>query len=72
MGLGSLIMAGNHLVLVTERRQITVAEVNAIAYRELGSMNVPKGLIWTPPVLANGRLYIRSLTGELYCLELNV
>jgi hypothetical protein len=28
------------------------------------------GRCWTPPALANGRLYIRNAKGDLLCLDL--
>ena len=69
LGFGSLIVAGGRLLLVTERRDIVEAELAHDEYREIARMKLPRGLIWTPPVLVNGRLYIRSMNGTLYAIR---
>ena len=68
-GLGSLMIAGEYLLTVTERRRLAVVELTASEYSEVASCTLPKGLIWSPPVLAGGFVFIRGMNGELYALR---
>ncbi len=69
LGKGSLISADGMLVVLSERGKLVLVEATPDAYRELGSLQVLEGRSWTPPSLANGRLYLRNHT-ELVSVEL--
>jgi outer membrane protein assembly factor BamB len=69
-GVGSVLAAGDRLLLLTERGQLRVAEASATAYRELASADLPAGLYWNSPVLSRGRLYVRGMKGDVYCIDL--
>jgi outer membrane protein assembly factor BamB len=68
-GLGSLMIAGEYLLTVTERRRLAVALLTALEYTEVAACTLPKGLIWSPPVLAGGFIFIRGMNGELYAVR---
>lgn len=68
MGLGSLLLSGDTLLLLTETRTLAAARAVPGGYEEIASCRLEKGLFWTPPVLLHGRIYARSMTGELYCV----
>ncbi len=68
-GLGQLILAGERLIALSDKGKLVIAEASPEAYRELASAQVVKGKCWTDPVLANGRIYVRTWAGELVCLS---
>jgi len=68
VGFGGLIVADGKIITCNESGTVRVVEINTDSYRELAraeSFSPGRGRIWTAPVLANGRLYIRSSTGGL-------
>ncbi len=67
---GSLILAGDKLLILTEAGDLVTAEASGGAYKELSRHKVLTGRCWVQPVLANGRVYCRNNTGELVCLDL--
>lgn len=69
LGKGSLIYADGMLIVLSERGQLVLAEANPQQYVELASAPVLTGRTWTPPSLANGRLYLRHQS-EMVCLKL--
>lgn len=62
VGKGSLTYASGRLYLLSEDHVVGLAEVSRQGYRETGRFEVPdQGLpSWAHPVVAGGRLYIRS------------
>jgi hypothetical protein len=69
---GSLIAAdGTLLVQASEGGELVAAAADPTAWRERRRAKVFAGpdATFTPPVLANGRLYCRSYAGEVVCLD---
>ncbi len=65
---GSLIAAGGRLIIFTEKGEVRVAEVSPKGYKQLAAgktFSPGAGRIWTPPTLANSRLYCRASNGDL-------
>jgi outer membrane protein assembly factor BamB len=60
LGHGSLILAGGHLVVLSDSGKLALLAATPEEYRELGSSQVLEGRCWTAPSLANGRLYLRN------------
>lgn len=61
-GKGSLIAADGKLILYGQRGQLGLAAVNPDSYTPLAQFQALGGRdTWAPPVLANGRIYVRSL-----------
>jgi len=61
-GKGSLTFADGKLILYGQTGKLGVAEVSPEAFKEICSFQALGGKdTWAPPVLANGRIYVRSL-----------
>lgn len=67
---GSVILAGDKLVLLTETGDLVLAEASAAAYKELGRATVLKDQCWVQPVLVDGVVYCKNNKGELVALKL--
>jgi outer membrane protein assembly factor BamB len=59
-GHGSLILAGGHLIVLSDRGKLALVQATPEEYRELGNAQVIDGKCWTSPSLADGRLYVRN------------
>ena len=79
LGKGSLTYADGHLYCYSEREGTAVlVEASPAGWREKGRFTIPaetklprkQGQIWTPPVVANGRLYLRD-QDLLYCYNVS-
>lgn len=73
MGIGAVMVAGDRLIVtgsIGSQGAIVAAALGTPAYQELARTNVFSGLSWTPPALANGRLYCRNIDGQVICLDL--
>lgn len=57
---GSLIHADGRLIVLGEKGELVLVDAAPDAYRERGRKRLPNGRYWTVPVLADGRLYVRS------------
>jgi hypothetical protein len=66
---GSMIAAGGRLVVLSDRGELMIAEPSPENFIPLARAKVIEGKCWTPPSLANGRMYIRTAKGELVCLD---
>ncbi len=69
-GFGSLILAGGKLLILSEKGELLLAEPSPADFKPLARAPVLGGRCWTPPALADGRLYVRNARGELRCLAL--
>jgi outer membrane protein assembly factor BamB len=80
---GSISAAYNKLIVLTERGALHIVEASPNGYQEIARtqvMKMPddstaprpkKCKFWSPPVLANGKLYLRSTWGNLICLDIS-
>ncbi len=59
-GHGSLILAGGHLIVLSDKGKLALVEATPEEYKELGNAQVLEGKCWTSPSLADGRLYVRN------------
>ncbi|HEX5719446.1 MAG TPA: PQQ-binding-like beta-propeller repeat protein [Thermoanaerobaculia bacterium] len=59
-GHGSLILAGGHLIVLSDTGKLALVQATPEEYRELGNAQVIDGKCWTSPSLADGRLYVRN------------
>lgn len=69
MGLGGLTAADGHLIVLTERGLLSLVKASPDKFSEVASAPVVNGRCFTSPVLANGRIYCRSLDGQLVCVD---
>ncbi|MEX2214049.1 MAG: PQQ-binding-like beta-propeller repeat protein [Phycisphaeraceae bacterium] len=69
LGCGALTMADGKLIIMSERCDLVIAEATPAAYKEISrKTGVLKGRSWTQPVLANGRIYVRNVPGDVACV----
>ena len=70
---GHLVAAGKQqLVIQSLKGEIILAEASPEGYKEIARTAEPilTGECWTPPTVANGRIYCRNTAGDVVCLEL--
>ena len=67
-GAGNVVLAGNHLLALSDDGHVAMVEATPSAYKELGRIKAVEGKCWSTPALSDGRLYIRS-TKEGACLD---
>ena len=68
-GKGTVILADGHLIILSDRGKLGLAEATPAGYIEKASAKVLNGLCWTAPTLADGRLYLRN-EEEMVCLDM--
>lgn len=68
-GQGSIIAAGNRLIVLGDKGELSVVKANPEKFELLARSQVIGGKCWTAPVLAGGRLYVRNAKGDLVCLD---
>jgi outer membrane protein assembly factor BamB len=71
VGKGSVAYADRHLYVFGENGTMALVEANPGAYREKSRFEIARGdyPTWTPPVIANGKLYLRE-QDNLYCYNI--
>ncbi len=67
---GSLIVAAEKLILLSETGKLVVAEASPKSYQPLAQAQILEGRCWTTPVLSHGRLLARNANGQVVCLDL--
>ena len=67
---GGLTLAGGRLLLLTSEGELVIARADPVRYDELARGRVLDGKCWTVPVLCGGRVYCRSIAGQLACVDL--
>jgi outer membrane protein assembly factor BamB len=62
VGKGSVAYAEGRLYVLGENGNVALVEVSPAGYKEISRFSIPQGryFTWTPPVIANGRLYLRE------------
>jgi len=69
---GSLMLADEKLIILSEKGELVIAEASPQGYQEHSRAQVLGGTSWTPPVLANKRIYCRNGEGDLVCVDASV
>ena len=67
---GSLMVAGNRMIILGQRGELVFAKINSSKFDELNRDQAMGGKCWTMPVLANDLLYLRNARGDLFCINL--
>jgi len=70
-GCASLMIAGGKLIILSDQGELVTAEAGAEGYKQLARAKLFEDTCWTMPVLAGGRIYCRSSTGELACVDVS-
>lgn len=68
-GQGSVIAAGDRLLVLSEKGELSVVRANPAKFELLARTQAIGGKCWTAPVLANGRIYVRNAKGDLACFD---
>jgi len=68
-GAGTVLLAGNQLVILREKGELVLAEASPAAYRETARAQVLSGQTRPYAAVAGGRLYARDIS-RLVCLDL--
>ena len=68
-GKGTVILADRHLIILSDRGKLGLAEATPAGYIEKATAKVLDGLCWTVPTLADGKLYVRN-EEEMICLDM--
>jgi outer membrane protein assembly factor BamB len=66
-GRGSLMMADGKLIILTEKGTLLIGDASPVGFKPVLQAEVMDGKFFTGPVLCDGRLYVRNLTGDLAC-----
>lgn len=67
---GSMIMVAGQLLILGEKGELMLAEATPREFKVLARAQILEGVCWTPPALANGRLYARNASGQLVAVDL--
>ena len=59
-GPGNAILAGEHLVALSDAGEVVLVEATPETYRELARADLLDGKCWSSPALAGGALYVRG------------
>lgn len=66
LGMGALTLSDGKLIIVSSRGELVIADASPEGYHEVAKVKALDGKeFWASPVLANGRIYLRSVEGEL-------
>lgn len=71
MGTGSLIVAGDRMIVQGERGVLMTLKFDNKGVKGLARAQALKGICWTMPVLANDRIYVRSSKGLVRCYDVS-
>ena len=69
-GPGNVILAGMHLLALSDKGELSVVKASASHYQELARKKLIFGKCWSTPILSEGKVLIRS-TEEAVCLSVN-
>ncbi|MHC4260417.1 MAG: PQQ-binding-like beta-propeller repeat protein, partial [Planctomycetota bacterium] len=69
-GRGQFIMADGKLIILTEKGKLIIGDASPQGFEPILEAQIIEGTCFTGPVLANGKIYARNLTGDLVCVEL--
>jgi outer membrane protein assembly factor BamB len=68
-GYGQLLLAGSHLVVLTEQGEVVLVKADASRHEEVARFSSLDGKTWNVPALAAGRLLVRNQT-EMACYRI--
>ena len=68
-GFGQLLLAGSHLIVVTEQGDVVLVSATPEGHQELARFSAIEGRTWNIPAIDNGLLLVRNST-EMTCFRL--
>ena len=69
VGTGGIIVAGKTLFAMTEKGKLLIGPASPDAFKPTAQAQILTGKTWAPPVIANGRLYVRNAQGDCVCVD---
>ena len=60
-GYGQLVLAGDHLVVLTEDGDVVLVNATPARHEELARFSAIEGKTWNHPVIADGKLLVRNI-----------
>jgi len=63
--------AGNRLIIITSDGELVIADASPEKFQVISQHKVIEGKCWTSPTLSDGLLYVRTVDGDLTCLDLS-
>ena len=70
LGCGALIIANGHLLILSDRGDLVLADASPDGFKEIARSKFLEGRCWTAPVLLNGQVYGRNAEGRTVCCVL--
>jgi len=70
LGRGSLILADEKLIILTEKGTLIITPADTDGFNPILSQPIIGAKVYAAPVLANGRIYARNDRGKLVCVTL--
>lgn len=71
LGVGSLMMADNKLIILTVDGQLVIVATNPDQYEEVARAKILRERCWTVPVLFQRKIYARNGHGDVVCLDVS-
>jgi outer membrane protein assembly factor BamB len=71
VGMGSLMAADGKLIILSEKGKLMIARAVPEKFEMVSSSQILEGKCWTPPTLANGKIYARDARGTLVCIDVS-
>jgi len=69
LGCGAAIVSNGKLIVLSEDGRILVAPLSSESFTPTVEHRILEGTCWTPPSLADGRIYARNEDGRVVCLD---
>lgn len=72
LGMGAIsASADGRLVVLSSKGELIIAEANPAEFKELSRQKVlsGRGESWTPPLIYDGKIYVRNSLGDLACID---
>ncbi|MCP5110853.1 MAG: PQQ-binding-like beta-propeller repeat protein, partial [bacterium] len=68
-GYGQVLLAGGHLIVITEKGELVLVKATPESHQELARFQAIEGKTWNNPAIAGGRLLVRN-TLEMACYRI--
>ncbi len=68
-GYGQLLLAGDHLVVLSETGDLALVKASPSGFQEVAKFPALDGKTWNNPAIADGRLFVRNTT-EMACFRI--
>jgi outer membrane protein assembly factor BamB len=70
IGCGAVALAGDKLIIIGDKGDLVIATASSKGFEEVSRLQAAvTGKCWTPPIVAHGRIFLRSAPGDVACVE---